>query len=252
MTRVFWLLQHVSDVPEDDAWLSASEHDTLVRLWAPKRRRDWRLGRWTAKRALARVGTACIREADLASWPRVSIRPDAAGAPCAVDEEGDVPWCISLSHSGELGLCAVATPPVALGCDVERIGRRGEEFVIDWFTAKERAIVLAAGTADAQSRAVTLIWSAKESALKALGVGLRLDTRQVEVDLSTADLVPTSGSGDPSCRPAVGEPGGAPLQGWRRVRVQAPDRLLDGWWQSDAERVVTIVADPPPNVPVAL
>jgi hypothetical protein len=31
-----------------------------------------------------------------------------------------------------------------------------------------------------------------------------------------------------------------------------PDSVLEGWWRSDGERVVTIVADPAPDVPVAL
>ena len=202
MATVFWLLQHISDVPEGDDWLSSSEREVLARFWAPKRRRDWRLGRWTAKRALARVGVVNVVEADLASWTHLSVRANEAGVPCALVDDADLRWFISLSHSGEYGFCAVAARPVALGCDVETIGRRGEEFVIDWFTEAEKAIVRAGTTPGEQSRAVTLIWSAKESALKALGVGLRLGTRQVEVEVGAPGnglLTPAEDRWSPLC-----------------------------------------------------
>ena len=37
-------------------WLSAAEIDQMTGLRFPKRRREWRLGRWTAKHAVA----ACL------------------------------------------------------------------------------------------------------------------------------------------------------------------------------------------------
>jgi hypothetical protein len=45
--------------------------------------------------------------------------------------------------------------------------------------------VRAAG--EARDRVVATIWSAKESALKALGVGLRMDPRRVEVRVASSD-----------------------------------------------------------------
>jgi hypothetical protein len=75
-----------------------------------------------------------------------------------------------------------------------------------------------------------LVWSAKESALKALGVGLRLDTREIEVEL----------------------PGGDSSNGWHPLVVRCPEQVLRGWWRPDADRVITIVADPPPGPPVQL
>ena len=228
MIAVSWLLQHVADVPSSDEWLSASERETLARLWAPKRIRDWRLGRWTAKRALARMGDAGVSESDRFGWARISIRATESGAPYAVIDEREAAWMISLSHSGEHGLCAVASRPAVVGCDVETVVRRGEEFVVDWFTEAERAWIERCASGE-RSRLVALVWSAKESALKALGVGLRLDTREVQVELT-----------------------GARCPTWSSLVVCGPDGPLHGWWRADDDRVVTVVATPEPALPVEL
>ncbi len=236
MVTVYWLLQHASAVPASDDWLSASERADLARFWAPKRVRDWRLGRWTAKRALATVQVAGISRAEPAGWTAVSIRATEGGAPCALVGEAEGPWAISLSHSGEYGLCAIAERPAIVGCDVETVGRRGEEFVVDWFTEAERARVAGQSGAGERSQMVTLVWSAKESALKALGVGLRLDTREVEVEIRGPESEVRSPGSD----------------AWRPLVVHAPNRVLHGWWTIDGDRAVTIVADPEPAVPVGL
>ena len=55
MAGVVWLQRRLHDVPAGDEWLSARELDVQARLLVPKRRADWRLGRWTAKAALAMV-----------------------------------------------------------------------------------------------------------------------------------------------------------------------------------------------------
>jgi hypothetical protein len=49
---VSWLEQTQADVPGADDWLSASEAILLNDRRIAKCRADWRLGRWTAKRAL--------------------------------------------------------------------------------------------------------------------------------------------------------------------------------------------------------
>ena len=48
-----WLSQGMEDAPADDAWLSPVEAGYVSRLRFPKRRTEFRLGRWTAKQALA-------------------------------------------------------------------------------------------------------------------------------------------------------------------------------------------------------
>ena len=101
--NVYWLEQTEADVPAENDWLSASEMLRLSGLRFAKRRDDWRLGRWTAKRALA----ACL---SLAAHPRVlakiEIRPAPSGAPEAFVADKPAEVTISLSHRAGIGLCA--------------------------------------------------------------------------------------------------------------------------------------------------
>jgi 4'-phosphopantetheinyl transferase len=167
---VRWLLEAAAGVPVDDAWLAPVERARLAQLRVAKRRADWRLGRWTGKRAVAAaLGIAAERVAVIAA---------AGGAPLALLDGVPAPLAISLSHAGGRGLCAVAAAGVAVGCDLEVVAPRASAFAGDYFTAAEQ--VLAGG----DPRRVTLVWCAKEAALKALGEGLREDPRAVEVALT--------------------------------------------------------------------
>ena len=70
---------------------------------------------------------------------------------------------------------------MAVGCDVEVVEPRSEAFVSDYFTERERDLMQRV-TPENRAVIANLIWSAKESALKVLGEGLRMDTKHVEVD----------------------------------------------------------------------
>lgn len=224
MTAVRWLLQAAADVPSGDGWLAPEERTRLAGMRAPGRRADWRLGRWTAKRAVA--GWLAAQPAPAA----VEVRSAADGAPEVLVGGAPAPLVISLSHRAGLAVCMVAAAGVALGCDLELVEPRSDAFVADYLTAPERAAVQAAPVAD-RPLLVALHWSAKESALKALRTGLRLDTRWVAVD-----------------PPEAGGPGRwYPLT----VRHPATGRSFQGWWRHDAGRVLTMVAAPQPAPPLA-
>jgi len=51
--HIYWLGQTQADIPAGNDWLSVSECVCLNGLHFAKRRDDWRLGRWTAKCAVA-------------------------------------------------------------------------------------------------------------------------------------------------------------------------------------------------------
>ena len=99
---------------------------------------------------------------------------------------------------------------------------------------------------------IALTWSAKESALKALRVGLRLDTRSVIVSLDEA----IDGGDD---RGALVNQGsaptfGLPLQshGWHPLHVRYTDQSFHGWWHQTGDLVRTLVSSPAPRPPIAL
>jgi 4'-phosphopantetheinyl transferase len=175
--RVDWLEQKQADVPEERGWLNAHEHSRCEALRFPKRRGDWLLGRWTAKRLVA----AWLGWPDrLDELRQIEIRPASSGAPEVFLPDGPAPVTISLSHRSGRALCAVCTGGSALGCDLELVEERAPAFLTDYFTPAEQTLVAAAPVAG-RARLTTILWSAKESVLKALGAGLRLDARSVEV-----------------------------------------------------------------------
>lgn len=167
------------DPPE--GLLSAEEHDKLATLKFEQRRRKWLLGRFAAKRVL-RVLLASERGAAPAP-DEITIANDPEGAPFAILPGGELcPFCLSISHRAGVALAVVAREPgVRLGADLETVAPRDPALVADFFTPLEQELVARAAAGDARDRLVARIWSAKESVLKALGVGLRLDTRSIEI-----------------------------------------------------------------------
>src|SRR6516162_11237684 len=131
---VYWLEQTEADVPRENDWLSASEAVRLNSIRIAKRRADWRLGRWTAKRALALYMNVPGHPQSLT---KIEIRPAASGAPEVFFANKPAAVSISLSHRAGTAICAVALSGAALGCDLEVIEPRSNSFVADYFTAEE-------------------------------------------------------------------------------------------------------------------
>ena len=226
--NVYWLEQTETDVPAENDWLSQNEVARLDALRFSKRRADWRLGRWTAKCALS----LCL---DVPAHPQVfkkiEIRPAASGAPEVIFANQPAAVTISLSHRDGRAACAVAMSGVEMGCDLEIVEPHSDAFVADYFTSEEQALVARAAAAD-RPRLLTLLWSAKESALKALHEGLRLDTRWVTVS-------PFAASFD--------------LNGWSPLQVRyTGERVFHGWWQRTDNILRTVVAAQPLDSPIAL
>jgi 4'-phosphopantetheinyl transferase len=221
VTTVGWLSCSLADLPEGNDWLSPREHSTLAALRFERRWIDWRLGRWTAKLAVsASLG------ADAPTMCEVEIIAAADGAPEAFVAGGPAPLALSLSHLDGLAVCAVVPRGTAIGCDIEAVETRSEAFVSDWFTEEERAAVQA-WPLSSRALGVTLIWSGKESALKALREGLRLDTRDVVVHFA-ASL------------------GGDGL-GWEPFTVVGPGGRcsFSGRWRRHHGHVLTVVVPAP-------
>ena len=216
---IYWLEQSDSDVPLGDQWLSGSERARLDRLPIPKRRADWRLGRWTAKCAVA--GYLNLPR-DPEALTGVEVRPAPSGAPEVFLHGRPAPVVLSLSHSRGTGFCAIALRGAQMGCDLETVEPRSPAFLADYFTDEEQRLVAQTPPAR-QDQVLTLLWSAKESVLKALGCGLRLDTRSVNA--APAGLLQTCG------------------EEWRRVSAaHISGGTFYGWWRESRDLVWTVVA----------
>ncbi len=189
-----------------------------------------------------------------------------------------LPISLSISHSSELVLCALyaiggkwhalaaasgsvqgddgaarwqdrvvstgfpAGGLVQVGVDVEHIEPRADSFVQAYFASDEMHWIGQA-LGDEQALLATVTWSAKEAVLKALHLGLTVDTRRV------------------SCLPATGmELTGSSEHGWSEVHVQCDPALLPealrlaglpagdcdwtvrGWWRRAGRFVLTLAA----------
>lgn len=230
--ELYWLEQAECDVPDGDGWLCADEIAVLERMPVPRRRADWRLGRWSAKRALAAYFKLF---SDFHAFRELCLLPEPGGAPEAFVGNRPAGVSVSISHRGGLALCTVMPCKAALGCDLELVEPHSAAFLADFFTREEQALVARAPAAD-RARLVALLWSGKESALKALRAGLRLDTRCVNVSPVGAL---------PGAQPEA--PGSA---GWLPLHVRyTPGRSFYGWWQHERGVLRTVVADPPPLPP---
>ena len=244
--NTYWFEQSLSSVPIHNKWLAERELRCLERLRIPKRRDDWRLGRWTAKRAVAAV---LELPHDDTSLMNIEIPAGSSGAPEVYVGHQPASVSISLSHRDGIAACAVAQSTIPLGCDLELVETRCTAFVRDYFTEKEQAS-MARGRGSERDWLVTLLWSAKESALKALRVGLRMDTRSVGVRLcgqrSEWDEESARNWSNPFaryCSPEEWQPFQATLEN---------DQVLYGWWSTSGSLVKTLATVQSATPPIFL
>ena len=225
--RLGWLSQGEAEVPHALDWLAPSERERLARMRFRKRRDDYLLGRWTAKRALARSVALPETTASLAG---LEIRHAEGGAPLAFAAAERLPLEISISDRAGQGACAIAPAGLLVGCDLEVVEPRSDAFVADYLTPRESSRVLAAREERERALLANLFWSAKESALKLLGTGLRRDTRSVEIELG----------------PAAGA-------GWQRLVARPVEGgCLPGWWRAFGAFVLTLAAAAETDEPACL
>ena len=217
MTRIFWLEQTEADLPASDEWLGPDEAARLAGMRFLKRRNDFRLGRWTGKRALSLY---------LKLPPsRIEIRAGSWGAPEAFVDREQAAVNISISHRDGVAACVIAPGHVDVGCDLELIETRDASFLADYFTSEEEDRIVAAAEQDRPALAA-LMWSAKEAALKLLRIGLRIDTRAITVE-------PRESPGETN--------GWLPLL-CTIVLPEADPLTLNGRWRQRGRLIQTVVA----------
>ncbi len=180
----YWLEQRESDVPSGDAWLSRAERERSESMHVPKRRSDWRLGRWTTKLALASFYQL---PADPEVLAEIELRAADSGAPVLFHRGEMSSVAISLSHSCGNAFVTIAPSGRNIGCDLEKIEPRSAAFIEDYCTESELHLIDVVAPED-RPLLVNLLWSAKESVLKLLGVGLRGDTRSISVLIDKRSL----------------------------------------------------------------
>jgi 4'-phosphopantetheinyl transferase len=216
--------------------LTAAERARLVGFRVPKRRAEWLTGRITAKSVVARA----LGEVLPCDWPfdAIEIASAASGmpyarlapeaAPVARFAPGErLPVTVSISHAEGHALCAATFVEAAegrsrtIGIDLGLVEPRSSGFVATFFTSDEQRFVADAPPWE-RDLSANLIWCAKEAVLKALGVGLSVDTLALRclpeagvTDPAEWAIVPCGHEWRPfvaTCGPAL-VPGGAAIRG---------------------------------------
>jgi 4'-phosphopantetheinyl transferase len=277
---IHWLLNSIADIPAlvqanpPLDWLCEAERLRLDGLRVEKRRRDWMLGRWTAKQLLqaycqqahgfrpplealivgrvqdtgAPVAALAPRhrpegvlpEASVSLIPLVGRAGHQVSQPLPVVAAVPLPVSISISHSECRAFCALvarSAQSVAVGADVEQVDVRPAGLVAGFFSTAE-AQWIAQVPASWRDVIITSTWSAKEAVLKALRLGLTVDTRRV------------------SCLCQLGDGGAGSKTGWLPVHVDCDPELLTSfdagalagnrdlrarsWWRLEEGFVLTL------------
>ncbi len=215
---VAWLSRSLADVPAGDHWLTPSEREVLAGFEIAKRRRDWRLGRFTAKAVVAaRFG---------AEPARVEVLGGPGGAPVAQVAGTSAAVSLSISHRADRALAVVGDAGASLGCDLEVVEARSDAFVAEWMAPTEQALVRGAAS-ERRALLANLVWTAKEASAKARSEGLRLNIRRAVVE-PRLDAAPVSDD-------------------WRTLRVDWDAGGADrGFWRTDPGWVMAVVTDDGP------
>lgn len=215
---VYWQLCSALQPSANSTILTPAERAKYTSFRFDARRNAWLAGRFTAKSLVAKVygGRFALNQ--------IEIRNNELGAPRAFHADQPIPGGLSISHSGDWSAAAYTPAGFQVGIDIEHVTQRSAEFIKDYFTVKESLLIFSRNgntihpkweqDAHSPEENATLIWSAKEALLKAMGIGLRMDTRQVEV-LSIAD----AGQNDAG--------------GWRRLDLSCSmvSLTIDAYWQ---------------------
>jgi len=232
-----WLAVCEDDIPSGDEWLSAAERARQDRMRFTKRRTEYRLRRYAGKRAVAVALGLADRLAEPSRLAGVELLNRPGGAPFVRLDGQDAAVDVSLTDRAGWAVCLVGPEGTmasgTLGVDLEIVEDRSATFVADYFTPAERAFIHGCGTpgSDGWAWSANLLWSAKEAALKVLRVGLRADTRSVEVSL---DLQPRA-------------------DGWAALSVEASSgEVFPGWWRRDGSYLLTLAAREPHQPPTLL
>ncbi|MBN1581390.1 MAG: 4'-phosphopantetheinyl transferase superfamily protein [Anaerolineae bacterium] len=262
-----WLVCTMRDMSFNDEgtspsfFLSATERQVYAGFKVEKRRREWLLGRWTAKQLLRRSQVAYAKlpltaitvgnDADGAPYLAVATRSESGNPERADTDPYDsrlhltaemerLPICLSISHRGDKAFCALSDSH-RIGADIERVEARQPVFVHDFFTEGENARIWRLQTR-IRDTAITVMWSAKESVLKVLREGLRIDTRRVEVTHIYGLEQDSQGPDDTLS-----------ADGWRAVQVKCmlPDTpRFAAWWRPESDDVLTLAAALPDAAPL--
>lgn len=151
-----------------------------------KRQMEWLASRLIVKQLVSKVLSS---ESDI-PLNQICIRKESSGVPYVeIKSYGRVGW-LSISHSQGGVLTAFSQDTsIRFGVDLEHIETRPLDLFADYFTLSEIAWI-SAGPNVFKDLHANLVWSAKEAFLKAIEIGLQMDTRKINIHPIGEGLLP--------------------------------------------------------------
>lgn len=234
---LYWLLQADDAHPAlsrgepPPGLLTGEERSHFDQFSSFARRRDWLLGRWTAKRLLQQVaGQDAGYEVPLRDIA-IDTAPDGAPLTAFRQPLTGAAYSLSLSHSHGYALCAVVEGhDRPLGVDLEWVTPRDDDFATAFLSPEEQRSIGSQlpPTHHLRHLHVNALWSAKEAVVKALRPSKRPRLTAIQCQIP----------------PLTAEP-----QTWIPFRIAYPAHLasaknppaLNGWWQTLGGFVLTVV-----------
>ncbi len=162
-------LAPLSALPNDGRhdWLGAAERNRLQRISSVHRRQQFLAGHWLTRELAARHSSGAPQSWEITSTPE--------GAPLLVSRvDGTSSIRMSLSHSGDWVVCAIAAAAVGVDLETSRQSRRWRELAEQVLSPVE-CRRLQALPKHALEAAFHLHWTIKEACGKRDGQGLRAD-----------------------------------------------------------------------------
>jgi phosphopantetheine--protein transferase-like protein len=152
------------------------------------KKNQWVAGRLASKQAL---NDYLVAQGHNPIPPQeISVLYNPNGSPILCDLKGKkLDFLISISHSNEYAVASIAEAKdlSGLGIDIEKIRSFRTETTTAFMTERELEIYERA-PADQKNYFATLIWTGKESVLKALGTGLKIHPGRIELGQSSPNF----------------------------------------------------------------
>ena len=150
-------------------WLSTEERDRFSQFKLEKRKKEWLAGRICAKIAVQEYFSNHCHDRIMPACTEFSIANSATGRPLLIWNTGEPSGPdISISHSGSLALAIAAR--TSCGVDIQKtrdaLVRVRERFC----TGREEDLLRSVAHKDQPLMPLTLLWTAKEAAQKALSI----------------------------------------------------------------------------------
>jgi phosphopantetheinyl transferase (holo-ACP synthase) len=149
--------------------------------WLPvSKQKDYLAGRYSAKKVL-REYTKREHARDVALKDIIIMSNPGRGVQFTIFGDAlEIPAHLSISHCNERGVAVLASAP--LGVDIEEIRIFKVETLCAFLTPQEKVFLCESPSKD-HPLVATLFWSFKEAYLKALGKGIIIHPRTVNISL---------------------------------------------------------------------